>query len=77
MTWDNRSTSWGTRHNRRVRGGGTWGDQRRRLLAVVGLAVCWGADLTASETLMTTFRIAWLPVSGAGALSQAPERWAR
>jgi len=31
MTWDNKSRSWGTKHNRRVRGGGTWGDQGRRL----------------------------------------------
>jgi hypothetical protein len=31
MTWDNKSTSWGTKHNRQVRGGGTWGAQGRRL----------------------------------------------
>lgn len=35
MTWANRSTnastSSGSRHNRRVRGGGTWGEQAGRL----------------------------------------------
>jgi hypothetical protein len=31
MTWDNKSASWGDKHNRRIRGGGTWGEQTRRL----------------------------------------------
>jgi hypothetical protein len=31
MTWDNKSRSWGTKHNKGVRGGGTWGAQGRRL----------------------------------------------
>jgi hypothetical protein len=31
MTWDNNSSSWGNKHNRRIRGGGTWGEQTRRL----------------------------------------------
>jgi hypothetical protein len=31
MTWDNKSRSWGDKHNRRIRGGGTWGEQTRRL----------------------------------------------
>jgi hypothetical protein len=31
MTWDNKSSSWGDKHNRRIRGGGTWGEQTRRL----------------------------------------------
>jgi|HubBroStandDraft_5_1064220.scaffolds.fasta_scaffold21245_2 hypothetical protein len=31
MTWDNKSASWGDKHNRRIRGRGTWGEQTRRL----------------------------------------------
>lgn len=31
MPWGNHGVDRGTRHNRRVRGGGTWGDQTLRL----------------------------------------------